>query len=322
VTRHPVDLSGLRERVSATPDVAVAQRRTGEKRRGPDACATHEASVSDATLRGRQAWFARAVMTPEAIDAAATEPEAARILTAGPRLTALERLEIYRRAYHGRLIECLADDYPVLQHALGTDAFDHLCRTYIERHPSQSPNLNSYGRHMTALCAAEPASLQVPAGFCADLATLEWAIVEVIHAPSSAPLTLEGLQHVPAERWGDARLVGNTALRLLRFAFPVNAYLQADRDGHPLAIPGPEESATVVYRSGPTIWRMDLTTPMFDVLSALLAGEPLEAALGRAEASLAHLDEQQTIERVMFWFREWVSSGLFVGVELSPGPAA
>jgi hypothetical protein len=168
---------------------------------------------------------------------------------------------------------------------------------------------------MGEMCRSEPVEADVPLRFCADLAALEWAIVEVIHAPSSPPLTVEGLQHVPPDRWGDARLVANTALRCLRFDFPVNAYFQALRGGHAPPIPAPEDSATVVYRSGPTIWRMDLTAPMFEVLSGLLSGEPLGEALGRAEASLAHLDEQQTVERVMFWFREWVSSGLFVRVD-------
>ena len=306
---YAVDLSGLHERASATPDGGTRRRHAApapnEATEGPD----------DASLCGRQEWFLRAVTTPETDAASTSEAEAARILTAGPKLTALDRLEIYRRGYHARLIECLADDYPTLKLALGAEPFEELCRTYIERFPSQSPNLNFYGRRMAELCSAGLSRSAVPRTFCADLATLEWAIVEVIHAPSSPPLTLEGLQHVPADRWGEARLVANTALRLLRFDFPVNAYFQAVREGEKPSIPAPEASATVAYRSGPTIWRMDLTTPMFDVLSALIAGEPLEAALGRAEASLAHLEEQQIVERVMFWFREWVSSGLFVGVE-------
>jgi hypothetical protein len=255
-------------------------------------------------------------MTSESRVLPVSEAEARQALTPGPRLSALERLDIYRRGYHSRLVECLADDYPALKHALGPETFEDLCRVYIERHPSQSPSLNLFGRRMADLCRNEARESRVPQGFCSDLATLEWAIVEVIHAPSSDPLTVEGLQHIPAGLWGDARLIANTALRLLRFAYPVNAYFQSFRDGAYPPIPSAEESATVVYRSGPTIWRMDLTGPMFDVLSALLAGNPLGEALGRAEASLVHLGEQETVARVTFWFREWVSSGLFVRVAI------
>ena len=316
VSRHEVDLSGLHERASATLEGGGAGRARAV--RATPSASEPSLGLDDGTLRGQQRWFARAVMTPESLVLPIRETDAERALTSGPRLSALERLEIYRRGYHCRLIECLADDYPTLRLALGAEAFDDLCRVYIERHPSQSPSLNFFGRLMADFCRTELRGVRVPPGFCADLASLEWAIVEVIHAPSSSPLTVEGLRHVPPDRWGDARLAANTALRLLRFAFPVNAYFQSIRDGAGPSVPAPEGSATVVYRSGPAIWRMDLTRPMFDVLSALLAGQPLGEALGRAETSLAHLGEEQMAERVMFWFREWVSSGLFVRVEIEP----
>jgi hypothetical protein len=110
--------------------------------------------------------------------------------------------------------------------------------------------------------------------------------------------------------------VANTALRLQRFEYPVNAFFQQVRDGASPALPSLSPSATVVYRSGPTVWRMDLTEPMFQVLQGLLAGEALAAALGRAEAGLAGVDPVEIGQRVTHWFREWVASGLFVRVEI------
>jgi hypothetical protein len=120
---------------------------------------------------------------------------------------------------------------------------------------------------------------------------------------------------LPLEAWAQARLVTNRALRLLRFEHPVNAYFQAYRDGSDPTIPGAQPSATVVYRSGPTVWRMDLTVAMFEVLSALVAGETLGESLGRAEHALEGVDPSGAAERVTHWFREWVSSGLFSEVE-------
>jgi hypothetical protein len=52
---------------------------------------------------------------------------------------------------------------------------------------------------------------------------------------------------------------------------------------------------------------MGLTPPMHRVLAALVAGEPLEASLSLAEG--------EPPEQVSAWFREWMSSGLFVAVE-------
>jgi hypothetical protein len=253
-------------------------------------------------------------MTPESQPCMVGEREAARLLTRGPSLSALERLEIYRHAYHARLVECLADDYPVLKHAMGHAAFDRLCRAYIAHHPSKSPSLNYFGAIMAVFCrdeAPEPFGLR---GFAADLAALEWAVVEVIHAPSAPPLTIEALDRMPADGWAAARLEPNTAFRLLRFEYPVNEYFQAVRDRADPTVPNAALSATVVYRSGPTVWRMDLTPPMFEVLSALCTGETLGASLGRAENALAGAAPVEIAQRVTHWFREWVASGLFVRV--------
>jgi hypothetical protein len=267
----------------------------------------------DTTVRGRQLWFAGAVMTPESEPALMSDREAEQWLTSGPRMTAAERIDIYRRGYRARLIECLADDYPTVRHALGTDAFDRLCSAYIARYPSDGPNLNPFGRHMAGFVRDEgPPPLRA---FAADLASLEWAIVEAIHAQSAPPLTLQALGDVPTDAWSQVRLTANPTVRLLRFEHPVNTYFRALRDRQDPPIPAPSPAATVVHRSGPTIWRSDLTAPMFQVLSALLAGERLADALAGAERSLAHLPESEASERVSAWFAEWVGSGLFAKVE-------
>jgi hypothetical protein len=318
VKRHAIALEGLHERASATPD--RAERRDAPTHAGPPAAAHAvpvPAGALDTSLRGRQLWFARAVMAPES-EPSPSPGEVAAMLTVGPRLGAADRLAIYRRGYHSRLVECLADDYPVLQHALGAEAFESLCHAYIAEHPSRGPNLNFFSRFMAEWIRSGAAPGLAARELAADLAALEWAIVEVIHAPSSEPLTLEGLGQVPPDAWSTARLRANTAVRLLSFGFPVNTYFQAFRDDEDPSLPGPAPSATVVYRSGPTVWRMDLTEPMFAVLSALLGGEGLEASLERAAPGLAHVDEQEAAERVTSWFREWVGSGLFTGLEIAP----
>jgi hypothetical protein len=268
---------------------------------------------SDATLRGHQLWFAGAVMTAESEPVLMSDREAEQWLTSGPRMTAAERIDIYRRGYRARLIECLADDYPTVRHALGSDSFERLCRAYIARYPSDGPNLNPFGRRMASFVRDEgPPPLRA---FAADLASLEWAIVEAIHARSVPPLTLQALRDVPTDAWSEVRLAANPTVRLLRFDYPVNAYFGACRDREDPPTPAPSPAATVVYRSGPTIWRADLTAPMFQVLSGLVAGERLADALARAARSLADLPESEASERVRAWFAEWVGNGMFVKAE-------
>ena len=311
--REAVDIETVHERASATPD-RRAPRPIAPAGAAPPADATAHDSREDGSLRGRQLRFARGLMTAESLPAGLDDGAAAQWLTPGPRLTALERFEIYRRGYHARLIECLADDYPAMQHALGEALFENLGRAYVARFPSTGPNLNYYGRHMSGFVREGMPEPFAERAFVADLASLEWAIVEVIHAPGEPALTVEGLQGVPPDRWDAAQLEATPALRLLRFSHPVNEYFRAFRSDESPAIPGPEATAAVVYRSGPTIWRMDLTEPMTRVLSALVAGEALGEALGRAEAAMSELDAGEVSSRVTAWFREWVVHGLFVRV--------
>lgn len=313
------------ERASATPEAqgrtprsALTERARGARDSSRDAVAPYDAGASDSqaavSLHDQQAWFARAVMTPESHPVPAGATTAERRLTAGPRLSALDRLEVYRRAYHARLIECLADDYPALQSALGLEAFDELCRAYIDRYPSRGRNLNAFGQHMAAFCRTADAACPESA-FAADLATLEWAIVEVIHARSVPAVTLEALSAIPMDQWAEARLVPTPAFRLLRFAYPANEYFQSFRRGTTQLVPPPADSSLLVYRSGPTVWRMPLTEPMYALLEATVRGETLGTSLDYAAAAFTDVPEDVAGARIMGWFRDWVSSGLFCAVK-------
>jgi hypothetical protein len=327
----------IHERASATPDRTAAL---------PDSvlgAGPASAAPLAASLRELQEWFQTAITHPDGQEAGIVaspllrDPaDLTRLLTHGPQLHAYQRLGVYQAGYRTRLVECLADDYPVLQTALGHAAFEQLCRAYITAFPSTSRSLNYYGRHMAefcrgagvevlaraprtgACCGEEAATGEAPpAVFCADLAALEWALVEVLHAPEAPTLSHEQLSRVPPERWGEAILPPSQAARLLSFDYPVNRYFQAVREDENPAIPGPTPSATAVYRKGFTIWRMDLTPLTRGLLAALFSGVPLGEALGAIdpgeidEAAMAELEQS-----VMRWFGEWVSGGLFGGVTI------
>ncbi|HEX7670433.1 MAG TPA: hypothetical protein VF395_12645, partial [Polyangiaceae bacterium] len=176
--------------------------------------------------------------------------------------------------------------------------------------------------HMPAfLLEAELHSGTAPARqFLSELAALEWALVEVIHAETPPPLDLGALQALPPEAWATAWFEPSAAVRLHRFSHPVNRYFQKCRvsDEAP-PIPEPEAAATVVYRHGLTVWRMDLTSAMARVLEALLGRVPIGDALGRLgvdESDPAAIAEAE--RSVMVWFREWVSSGLFAELRRPP----
>jgi hypothetical protein len=279
------------------------------------------------SLRDVQVWMVGAITGADA-DASAHDVE--KYVTAGPRLSAAGRFDIYRSGYHARLVECLLDDYPVLAAVLddvADDQFAALCRAYVDRHPSASPNLNGFGRHMASFC--REVQLEGFPGFDAlrvfasELAALEWALVEVLHAETAAPLEISALQALPPEAWAGARFIKNEAIRVFRFEYPVNAVFIANRiDELVPEIPAPSPNAIAVYRKDMSLWRMELTPAMLGVLEPLLAGKSLGEALATIEAEVTDPEVlAQTGANLMVWFREWVDAGFFTRIELDEAEA-
>ena len=304
---------------------------------------TEPAAPVLASLRALQEWFSAVTTHPESVEegiSAAARSEAARgllatigvhdasrVVVGDARLDALSRLGVYHDAYRARLVECLADDYPAVQYTLGDDTFTAVCHSYIAAHPSRGPSLNPYGETMAAflepeqpggaLCEERGTHL---ARFCSDLARLEWALVEVVHAPKAPVLDPAALQAIAPDAWGDARLPPAETLRLVRGSYPVNRFFQLFKQDEEPELPdltAPAPSAVAVYRVGFVLWRMDLTPAMADLLAALMAGATLGGALGsldetvRDEAELAEAERQ-----VMSWFQSWVACGFFARVDL------
>jgi hypothetical protein len=302
MNREPTaDAIGVHERASATPTHL-------ERARQAALGAAPAWTSGELGLHAQQEWFLAVVMTPEGEPAPVNASSAARLVTPSSKLSSLERIEIYRRSYHARLVECLADDYPVLQETLGDETFDDLCRAYIARHPSTEPNLNTFGRHLPSFCREH--ALQHSA-FASALGTLEWAIVLAIHAPTAKPLTPEELGRIPLERWAEAKLVPNPSLRILTLGYPVNAYFSARRRGATPEIPAPSEISVAVYRTERTIWRLELAPPMAALVESLARGEALAASLSVVEKLLDDIPEADAARMVTGWFRHAVSSGLF-----------
>jgi hypothetical protein len=274
--------------------------------------------TAELSLRDQQTWFA--IASTHQDDVREGSELASRMLgrplpiehclTDGPSLTAAERLAIYSDGYFARLVECVADDYPALQHCLGVEAFESLARAYIRAFPSRSPSLNAYGSGMAAFCCTRAEAWAL---FAADLARLEWALVEVIHAPSAPGLAADELSKIPADGWRTARFTPSPTLRLLDFEYPVNDYFQAFREGVAPGIPERHPTSTVVYRRGLPVIRMSLERPAAMLLAELLSGFPLESAV--AELERRSRDRNDIVEKLPVWLGTWVANGFFSALE-------
>jgi hypothetical protein len=268
-----------------------------------------------------QAWLFERVTEPRT--QGSREPSAGvaleELVVAG-RLEPTARLEVYRHGYFARLVECLEDDYPALRYALGAARFEALCHDFIERHPPSSPSLNHYGAPLAAYCRTRS---EAWCGFAAELARLEWALVEAIHAEEGRRLDIGALARLGPEEWSRARLIPSPALRMLAFEYPVGEFYQrfVDRDdaleAPPGGVPLPllEWSALAVCRRDEVVWRLTLRASLAGLLERLMAGAPLLAALDELGSSAdAGGATAQELQRA---FQDWVSCGLFSEVSLS-----
>ncbi|MGH7957871.1 MAG: DNA-binding domain-containing protein, partial [Opitutaceae bacterium] len=77
-------------------------------------------------------------LRPAWIDGRPLGKIAAEFLKPNNRLTSLERLQIYRRSYWHRLIDCVYEDCPGLRALLGDKKFAALVRGYLAKYPSRS----------------------------------------------------------------------------------------------------------------------------------------------------------------------------------------
>lgn len=263
------------------------------------------------SLRALQRWFAAVVVHPGTVDDAFADRRVQRLAADRAPQSLLvppadgdlaTRCGVYNGGYLERLIEVLQGDYGAVRHALGDAAFRGLVARYLERHPSRHPNLNRLGRAFPAFVRAQRSLPQ--RAFVAELAQLELALTIAFDAPEFTPLAAGALQQVPAAQWARARLVANPSLQLLTFRHPVDAFYQAWKEGHPIAVPKPAPSWLLVHRRDDVVWRHRLVRGQHRVLQALVAGEPLAAALAKAPAEAPVGD----------WFAEGAREGWFTAV--------
>lgn len=226
-------------------------------------------------------------------------------------LTALRRVAIYRHGYRARLVECLADDYPAVQHLLGPVPFEELCHDYIRDVPP-GVSLNHYGARFADYCR-EHAPRHAP--FAAELAELEWALVKAVHQSDARRLTPAELVALTPADWESASLVPSPTLTLLVTRYPVNAYLQAFRDDRAPAPPSPLSSWVVVCRNGTDVWRIELPPPIGDLFARLVSGAALGPTLADVSSSpqgnAAATDLASTIQLA---FSQWMGAGCFSGI--------
>jgi len=273
--------------------------------------------VATPSLGTLEAWMQAVVMHPEGAEAGLRSQPARRFIAPAARdpsavvlpskqLNSLERLEIYAHMYYARLVEVMEGEYPTVRQVLGPSAFSAACRGYIARHPSRSRLLNGLSASFPDFLARTLPRTHRHR-LAVDIARIERAMEDVFDAPASTPMTAAEFAAV-ADR---TRLWTNPALVLLKLRYPANTFMNALRRGGRPRIPRPRATRVIVFRRGFQVLRRDQEPEQFRLLQALVAGQPLAAAV-RASIGRRAGSAERVAQRLRGWFAEWAGAHLFV----------
>ena len=286
------------------------------------------------TLDELQRWMQAVITNPAGVAAgiesrAACDqidlaPERADCVIAPSRaLSAMERLEIYNRAYFARLLECLREQYSVLAAALGADLFDRFALNYLCAHPPQSYTLDELGARFPDFLAETrpprdgngPATPDWPE-FMIDLARLERTVNDVFNGPGAEGkelLSAQSLRAISPDCWPETRLECVKCLRLLQLDYPASEYFTAIHNGERPPVPQPCPSYLAITRRDYRVRRIPLERPAYTLLDALAQREPIGQAIARAAAE-SRLPDDQLAAQIGGWFQTWSSEGFFLGI--------
>jgi hypothetical protein len=234
-------------------------------------------------------------------------------------LAPVDRLAVYANAYFVRLHDCLREDFGALARALGPATFHDLVKTYLMMHPPARPSLRHAGAHLAEHLATEPfaAIFSRRCSYAADLARLEWAMVDAFFAEDAPMLAREDLAAVAPETWSGLRFETTPSLHLLACAWPVHAVRERfDREGTEDAwdeAPSLPAEATELR-----VWRLDervryraIARLEGEALEAARAGEPFGVICERVAETLG---EAEAASRAAALLAAWVSDGLLTRV--------
>ena len=223
------------------------------------------------------------------------------------KVGATKRLKIYHDAYRLRIIEALANAYPMLQAYLGDELFENTARSYLTKTPSVYPNLRWYGAQM-----AEHLQNTLPKyPIAAELAQFEWALGLAFDAEDTPILSIQDLAQIPPENWGDLRFKFQSSTQILALNYNVVAVWQAlNVEKIP---PKPIKQSTHWL-----IWRQDLTSKFrsldeteLQALQMALAGNSFSDI---CETLFATLDDAATNQAAQY-LAGWLEAGLISGLQ-------
>ena len=259
---------------------------------------------TDADLAQLQGWMIDAVCGTEVSNAL----EADQVILPSPRMSPEERLDLYRRSYLIRLLDCLREMHPALRHLLGGELFDAFALDYLAARPSRSYTLfeldAGFADHLAASRPDDGPTAEPWPELLIDVVRLERAFLEVYDAPGVEGQAIPSASDVPASPAG----IGVSPVpcaRLVRSRYPVGDYVFAVRRGEHPDVPLPAPTCLALVRRDYAVTLVPMADRSYDALATLLAGA------SSIQAARAVGTNHRT---VLQWIAAWADQGFFTAI--------
>lgn len=241
------------------------------------------------------------------------EDVAPRIAQGNERLSPIEQIDIYREQFFLRHVDSLRKDFLAVEHAVGHERFEEICKAYLTKHPPASFTLRDVGHAFASFIADDP--------FLVDLARVEWAFIEAFDAADVPPLDPASIATATEDQWPGAKLSLHPSVQRLALMYPAHDYRQAVREEEDAERPEPRDSFVVVYRAPDALRFADLERDAFRMLDEIAAGQTLADACENA-ARAASVDLEVFQSKLAGWFQHWTSCGWVSGIHFLPSGRA
>lgn len=216
------------------------------------------------------------------------------------------RINIYRNAIIGNLINALKDSYPVVFDLLGEAYFRQAAKVYIKQYPSQSGDLNQYGEYFADFLQTLPDIQNF--NYVVDIARLEWLMLQAFHAQNAAQFDFQKLAKIPAEQYSQLHFNLIPSCYLLPSNYNILTIWQAHKENNLENIQLKEQKSYIgIYRPTLEVILMPLSYFEYLFLQALQQQKNLEAAMLmiqeiNQEVSIEQILQKMVVEKVIDGF--------------------
>jgi hypothetical protein len=225
--------------------------------------------------------------------------KADELIKSGPNLSSAERLELYHRQYWFRVLDSIAEDFPVLRKMAGERVFWSLMEAYLSDCPSSSFTLRHLGSRLADFAAGWEGIGGIERRWFSALARIEYAEMEVYEAA--------GWGAVAPEDLATAELGLQPHVVLLELPVPADLCSAWEK-----FVPGDEEPVHLaIWRGeGGAVCKCRINSIEFVLLERLRHGGTLVSLFAEPTG------REPAPEEVAEWFGNWQSRGW---IAVAPG---